>query len=185
MYFRLDPVFYFHHAFIDKLWHDWQAQPATTNVNKYDGAAWGTTNSVNDYCSSGCTVKDVLSIDQLCVVYQEPSAFAISTGSIDMGSNIDNQNSAQNGTIPIPTSIIPPNPVSDKFIQNMGLNASSIRSHEANFKAVVQNLNQAIANGTNLSELPSIHNRIASNAQQFAKISSLTFALIATTMLLL
>ncbi len=68
-----DPVFYLHHAFIDKLWADWQALPG------HDPMAYGGPTvrgpdraKLSDELPGfpGVRVRDVMRSSNLCVVYQ-------------------------------------------------------------------------------------------------------------------
>jgi len=64
-----DPIFFLHHAFVDKLWWTWQQ----TNQNTYDGQnPDGSTASVSDVLPSyTAKVSDTFSITALCYSYQE------------------------------------------------------------------------------------------------------------------
>lgn len=67
-----DPVFYLHHAFIDKIWRDWQLAGAG---NKFDGVHRGirvSTSAVMRPSVWGRTVSDILNGISTCVRYQEP-----------------------------------------------------------------------------------------------------------------
>lgn len=68
-----DPVFYLHHAFVDKVWRDWQLSGGD---NKFDGFHDGVRVSRTHVLSPrdwGRTVDDVLGSLSECVKYQEAS----------------------------------------------------------------------------------------------------------------
>ncbi|KAJ3049504.1 hypothetical protein HK102_012480, partial [Quaeritorhiza haematococci] len=70
-----DPIFWLHHAVVDKFWYDWQSQP--TNLQKFDGAAYNTQPSPSTLLQSfNIPVSSVLDSSSLCVTYAQPSSTA-------------------------------------------------------------------------------------------------------------
>ena len=69
-----DPVFYLHHAFIDKLWADWQAMPGHDPLS-YGGPTVRGSNRAKlaDELPGfpGVKVRDVMRSSNLCVAYQQ------------------------------------------------------------------------------------------------------------------
>ncbi|KAK9761349.1 hypothetical protein K7432_013817, partial [Basidiobolus ranarum] len=71
-----DPLFWMHHAFIDKIWADWQdANPWIANdysgVNKMDGSQATLNDPLDPF---GYTVADIVSTTSLCYRYSEGRA---------------------------------------------------------------------------------------------------------------
>jgi tyrosinase len=60
-----DPLFFLHHAFLDKLWYDWQ------NMGHGDEYPYDKTVALDPYSS---TVGEWLSPTSGCVSYQRPQA---------------------------------------------------------------------------------------------------------------
>ncbi|RKP10025.1 hypothetical protein THASP1DRAFT_22223 [Thamnocephalis sphaerospora] len=69
--FRARPLFFLHHAFIDKVWADWQDR-TPKNVYAYNGTnADGTPAQLSDKLTSmAYTVGDVIDTRKLCYVYE-------------------------------------------------------------------------------------------------------------------
>lgn len=68
-----DPVFYLHHAFVDKIWRDWQLAGAQ---NKFGGFHRGTPVSINERMRPlrwGRTVAQIMGSISTCVEYREAS----------------------------------------------------------------------------------------------------------------
>lgn len=65
-----DPVFFLHHAYIDKMWDDWQMLDEQQRVRDYNGAS--IQSRLPGYGNT--RVADVMSNrQQMCVRYQPPS----------------------------------------------------------------------------------------------------------------
>jgi len=71
MYSPNDPIFYAHHAYIDKIWSDWQAIDAR-RLRDYSGhTAQGTNGQLTDVLAPWNTrVQDVMDTTHLCYRYQ-------------------------------------------------------------------------------------------------------------------
>ncbi|KAJ1916814.1 hypothetical protein IWQ60_007990 [Tieghemiomyces parasiticus] len=71
-----DPIFFLHHAFVDRLWSEWQALPG--RFARYDGSAGGQAVSLQDALPHyGDTVRSMLNITELCYRYA-PSGTEVS-----------------------------------------------------------------------------------------------------------
>ena len=78
-----DPLFWMLHAYLDKVWADWQAS-SPANASSYTGTnADGTTASLSDQLPGlGMTVSDVMSIGALCYRYVAPNNSGPSPGQL-------------------------------------------------------------------------------------------------------
>lgn len=78
-----DPVFYSHHAMVDKLWDEWQTA--------HPGLASGTGNIAGNtqYTSFGMSVSDTVDLDgdAMCVTYEDVNAAADDGGAAADGDN--------------------------------------------------------------------------------------------------
>ncbi|KAK9711718.1 hypothetical protein K7432_007644 [Basidiobolus ranarum] len=66
-----DPLFWIHHAYVDKVWWNWQRTHPT--ANEYNGRTIeGRSASLNDYLPRlGLPVSQVLEIQDLCYTYSQ------------------------------------------------------------------------------------------------------------------
>jgi len=73
MYSPNDPIFFMHHAFVDKLWYDWQI---LHGVNTYDGSVNGNLVATSDVMVPfNVPVSSVMDAQgSLCYVYAQPGA---------------------------------------------------------------------------------------------------------------
>ena len=69
-----DPIFYLHHAFVDKVWADWQNFDRANRLNQFNGNHRDVPVSVNAPIPglSGYTVAGVLDTLNLCFAYANP-----------------------------------------------------------------------------------------------------------------
>lgn len=77
-YSNCDPLFYLHHAFVDKTWNDFQVQLAKKNLLqfggliKYNNQSSGTASMRDTLRPWTMTIEDVLDVKQVCYVYAAP-----------------------------------------------------------------------------------------------------------------
>jgi hypothetical protein len=71
-----DPIFYLHHAYVDKLWADWQRYDPQKRLKQYNGKNYGNiTVSLSDIIQPyGVTVESVMNTRQLCYMYLPPGS---------------------------------------------------------------------------------------------------------------
>jgi hypothetical protein len=88
-----DPFFWLHHAYIDKLWVDWQNSSAK-RFTEYNGKHRGKSVSTSDYLKPfGVQVRDVFDVEKdLCYRYQPYSGREVKGGL-----NLDNKEGNLNG----------------------------------------------------------------------------------------
>lgn len=83
-----DPVFYLHHAFIDKIWRDWQLAGAN---DKFDGFHRGVAVSASERIRPtrwGRSVTQIMDSLSPCVVYQEASRRPANNGRAQLRSGV-------------------------------------------------------------------------------------------------
>ncbi|KAI8869053.1 hypothetical protein GQ42DRAFT_32690 [Ramicandelaber brevisporus] len=79
-----DPVFFFHHSYLDKLWHDWQNVDYSNRLWSYGGVNRdGTTASYNDKIPYyGNQVWTVLPLGNMCYDYGSAAPFKRDAGAV-------------------------------------------------------------------------------------------------------
>lgn len=139
-----DILFWLHHAFIDKLWADWQSMDKNSLL--YDGKTYednyhyppGTNSNTTLTGYLNMTVKDVLSTRKMCYEYIEPSQYAYSLAT-DFGL----------------VKIVPPAELSPVFLVHMGANLTVLAEERIAVNQTTQSINVAVANGTVLQKVTS------------------------------
>jgi hypothetical protein len=126
-----DPIFWLHHAFIDKLW--WEYQYKTGN-HKYDGDAYGKVVSENDELLPWKTlVKNVLNTTNICVTYVALPEKIVKS-------------------VPKTTKILEPTELKDEWLNNTSVNKTVAENVKEKVKKDVKEINNDIVLGTIVPE---------------------------------
>ncbi|EPZ35886.1 Di-copper centre-containing protein [Rozella allomycis CSF55] len=116
-----DPLFYLHHAFIDKLWNDFQQENNKQFLNKYVSDP----KSAQLIGYTGVNVADVLNLESMCVQYVMAGAIVDSPDSITWN-------------VPAPA------PLDDDWLKINHMNSTEVRKQETEIK---QMQNKVIEDG--------------------------------------
>ena len=157
MYSPNDPVFWLHHAFVDKLWFYWQSL-RQENVRKFDGAAYSQPIDARWTLNWNVRVADILNSDNVCVDYQDPTQRARNL-STDFRANITN--------ISVPTK------PSEEFLNMTGINSTVVDRIQNRTQNLTQIVNEKLAQGLPIPKLRSINTNRNSDA---VKLASATVA---------
>lgn len=112
-----DPLFWLHHTFIDKLWHEWQEKNGASNL--YDGQSFTVDQSASSsdlLLEYNIEIGSILSTDSVCVSYK-PDELDKEDGA--------NSTTATNTTSPGPKS---PTPTATHTVKNLGSKDSTVNT---------------------------------------------------------
>ncbi|RKP25630.1 hypothetical protein SYNPS1DRAFT_28642 [Syncephalis pseudoplumigaleata] len=158
MYSANDPIFWIHHAFVDKQWNDWQ-RLHPRNYHAYEGInSDGTPAVANDWLRPfPYRVADVFDTQNLCYMY---APFRV--GTLFNGKN----NGINNGTVSVPAPLPPttpvnsssmvldaldrteilglrmPRPIPETWLRMNNANIPQVRQTEAFIRGIVANVNR-------------------------------------------
>lgn len=81
-----DPIFYLHHAFVDKLWWDWQQYDPTNRLQQYNGFNFDNSPvSLSDIIQPfNVGVESVMDLNQLCYMYYPPGTEVVISNSVSL-----------------------------------------------------------------------------------------------------
>ncbi|KAL1920738.1 uncharacterized protein VTP21DRAFT_11373 [Calcarisporiella thermophila] len=148
-----DPIFYMHHAFIDKIWADWQKRDPLF-VYQYGGTNKdGSRVSISDYLQPfNVQVASVMSTtsDSMCYVYSDYPEVIMSSSSIDEDESGDNLKPTKP---PKPSSSILPTPkrVPDSWIKMMGGDIGKVRAEENRLFRFIDQFNNNVTSNKPLN----------------------------------
>ncbi|KAL1925844.1 uncharacterized protein VTP21DRAFT_727 [Calcarisporiella thermophila] len=151
-----DPLFYMHHAFVDKIWADWQKRDPQF-VYQYGGTNKdGSQAALTDYIQPfGVSVESVMSTtsDSMCYVYSDyPEVTMTSKG-------IDEDGSESKSKPPTPSSSILPTlkRLPDSWIEMTGGDVVKARAEENRLFKFIEQFNRNVTSNKPLNVAAKVH----------------------------